>query len=373
MYFTNSVFVVDQSGKPLAPCHPAMARKLQASGKAKKIRLYPYVIALQKDVVDAVIPTLELRIDPGSKFTGFSIVDVSTNTILWGMELEHRGRLISESLTKRTSFRRGRRSRNTRYRKKRFNSHKPDGWLAPSLKHRVLTVETWIKKIQKYSPISSIAIERVKFDMQKMENPDIFGIEYQQGTLAGYTVREALLEHWGRECVYCGEKNTPLEIEHIQPKSKGGSDRFSNLTLACHNCNQNKGNCSVEEFLQDKPDLLAKIKANSKKLLSDAAAVNSTRNAIFDIALKTNLHVTAGDGASTKMVRIASGLPKEHWIDAACVASSSSVTGGLCSCSQANAAGGFPSVGDWRAISNRLVFLQKWDAPPLTCKAHDLL
>lgn len=316
---TNSIFVVDKNGTPLQPTNPGKARILQREGKAKKIRLYPFTIMLQHEINVPVNSDLELRIDPGSKISGFSIVSLKTNSVIWAMELEHRGQAISQELQKRAGFRRGRRSRNLRYRKKRFNRKKLEGWLAPSLRHRLLTVKTWIGRIIKYVPIVSIAIEKVKFDLQKLENPDIEGIEYQQGTLAGYSIREALLEHWGRECAYCGEKHLPLEIEHIKPKSKKGSDRFSNLTLSCHNCNQAKGNKPVEEYLASKPDILAKIKSHQKKVLSDAAAVNSTRNAVFEMASNFNLAVKSGDGASTKMTRIKSNLPKEHWIDSVCV------------------------------------------------------
>ncbi|MBR8837779.1 MAG: HNH endonuclease [Stigonema ocellatum SAG 48.90 = DSM 106950] len=322
---TNSVFVVDENGTPLQPTNPGKARILQREGKAKKIRLYPFTIMLQHEINVSVTSDLELRIDPGSKFTGLSIVNLKTNTTIWAMELEHRGQRLCEDLQKRAGFRRGRRSRNLRYRKKRFNRHKPDGWLAPSLRHRVLTVETWIRRIKKYAPIVSIAIESVKFDLQKMENPDISGVEYQQGTLQGYTIREALLEHWGRDCVYCGEKNQPLEIEHIKPKSKGGSNRFSNLTLSCTKCNQDKGNKSIEEYLAGNPTLLQEIKSKQKTPLKDAAAVNSTRIAILSSASKFGVPVITGDGASTKMIRIKSGLPKEHWIDSACVATDKTV------------------------------------------------
>ena len=277
---TNSVFVVDKNGTPLQPTNPGKARILQVQGKAKKIRLYPFTIMLLHEVNAPISSDLELRIDPGSKFTGFSIVSLKSETVIWGMELEHRGQLIRENLQKRAGFRKGRRSRNLRYRKKRFNRHKPDGWLAPSLIHRVLTVETWIRRIKKYVPIVSIAIESVKFDLQKIENPDISGFEYQQGTLQGYTIREALLEHWGLTCVYCGKKDQPLEVEHIKPKSKGGSDRFSNLTLSCTSCNQDKGNKSIDEYLAHNSILLQKIKSKQKTSLRDAATVNSTRNAI---------------------------------------------------------------------------------------------
>jgi 5-methylcytosine-specific restriction endonuclease McrA len=87
----------------------------------------------------------------------------------------------------------------------------------------------------------------VRFDLQKMENPEIRGVEYQQGTLAGYELREYLLEKWGRQCAYCDATDTPLEIEHIVARGQGGSDRASNLCLACHACNQKKANRPLAE------------------------------------------------------------------------------------------------------------------------------
>ena len=42
-----------------------------------------------------------------------------------------------------------------------------------------------------------------------------------EGTLAGYEVREYLLEKWGRQCAYCGAKDMPLQIEHIRPRASG--------------------------------------------------------------------------------------------------------------------------------------------------------
>src|SRR6056297_1813270 len=95
----------------------------------------------------------------------------------------------------------------------------------------------------------------------------ISGVEYQQGTLFGYEVREYLLEKWQRRCAYCGTENVPLEIEHVVPRSKGGSNRVSNLTLACHACNERKGNRPVQEFLADRPEVLKKILAGLKRPL----------------------------------------------------------------------------------------------------------
>ncbi|WP_424100894.1 RNA-guided endonuclease IscB [Moorena producens] len=263
------------------------------------------------------ISPCQIKIDPGSKVTGFALVQ--NNQVIWGMELEHRGGLIKRKLESRRAVRRGRRNRNTRYRKPRFlNRRRPEGWLAPSLEHRVLTIETWVKRLIKFCPINEFWVERVKFDTQKMQNPEINGVEYQQGELVGYEVREYLLEKWGRECAYCGQQSVPLQIEHIYPKSKGGSDRISNLCLACDKCNQRKGNKSIEDFLKKKPSLLQKIKSKAKQPLRDAAAVNSTRNKLVKV-LKRIKPIVTGTGAQTKYNRTKLGFPKEHWIDAACV------------------------------------------------------
>ena len=311
----NYIFVLDSRKRPLKPCTPKRARLLQQKGRAKAFRRYPFTLILT-DEATTPDPYLELRIDPGSRFTGFALVNPK-NEVIWAMELEHRPQQISESLRKRAGFRRSRRSRNSRYRKSRFNRTKPRGWLAPSLMHRVQTVETWIKRICRYAPVATITIEKVKFDFQKLENTEIEGVEYQQGTLAGSTLREALLEHWGRKCSYCGGENIPLQIDHIKPKSQNGSNRFNNLTLACECCNQKKGNQPIEKFLAHKPEVLKKIQAHCKKSLSDAAAVNSTRQKILEMALGTGLLVQGGSGALAKLVRAKSNLPKAHWIDAA--------------------------------------------------------
>ena len=155
--------------------------------------------------------------------------------------------------------------------------------------------------------------------MQQMEKPEISGIEYQQGTLVGYEVREYLLEKWDRTCAYCGKKDVPLEIEHIKPKSHGGSNRISNLALACRTCNQEKNNMPIDEFLKGKPELLKRIKSKAKASLKDAAAVNSTRWALFERLKATGLSIEVGSGGLTKFNRFKQQLEKMHWLDAACV------------------------------------------------------
>ncbi|NEQ80209.1 MAG: HNH endonuclease [Moorea sp. SIO2I5] len=313
----NYVFVIDTNKQPLNPIPPKKARRLLDKGKAAVFRMYPFTIILKTAINNPVVTNCQLKIDPGSKVTGFALVQ--NNQVIWGMELEHRGGLIKKKLESRSAVRRGRRNRHTRYRKPRFlNRKRPEGWLPPSLEHRILTIKTWIKRLIKFCPVNEIWVERVKFDPQKMQVPEINGVEYQQGELAGYEVREYLLEKWGRECTYCGKQSVPLQIEHIHPKSKGGSDRVSNLCLACEKCNQRKGNKPIEEFLKKKPSLLEKIKTKAKQPLKDAAAVNATRNKLVKVLWNIKPLIT-GTGAQTKYNRIKLGFPKEHWVDAACV------------------------------------------------------
>jgi 5-methylcytosine-specific restriction endonuclease McrA len=313
----NFVLVLDSRKIPLTPCKPSTARRLLELGKAAVFRQFPFTIILKKEV-DATPEPIELKLDPGSKITG--IVLKQGEQVILGAELTHRGQAIKSSLESRRSLRRGRRNRHTRYRKARFlNRTRPNGWLAPSLQHRVETTLTWVNRCRKLAPIGAIVQELVRFDLQQMENPEISGIEYQQGELQGYEVREYLLNKWERKCAYCSIENVSLQVEHIHPKAKGGSNRISNLCLACEKCNLKKGTQDIEQFLAKKPDVLKRVLAQAKRPLKDAAAVNSTRWALFNRLKETGLPVSTGSGGLTKFNRTWLKLPKSHWLDAACV------------------------------------------------------
>ena len=72
------------------------------------------------------------------------------------------------------------------------------GWLPPSLKSRVFNIETWVNRLRKVCNVQAISMELVRFDTQLMENPNIAGVQYQQGELMGFEVKEYLLEKWGQ-------------------------------------------------------------------------------------------------------------------------------------------------------------------------------
>jgi 5-methylcytosine-specific restriction endonuclease McrA len=284
---------------------------------------YPFTIILKYAVEQERVSPLRLKIDPGSKTTGLALVNDASGEVLFAAELTHRGYAIKASLDDRRARRRSRRRRHTRYRQPRFdNRRRKPGWLPPSLESRISNILTWTRRLSRLCPVTAISQELVKFDMQAMDNPEISGVEYQQGTLAGYELREYLLEKWQRKCAYCGKENVPLQIEHIHPRANGGTNRASNLTLSCESCNLKKGTQSIEKFLKDKPDVLKKILAQARLPLKAAAAVNATRWALISRLKKLGLPIECGSGGLTKFNRVSQGLEKAHWIDAACVGAS---------------------------------------------------
>jgi 5-methylcytosine-specific restriction endonuclease McrA len=326
-----TVFVLDKRKQPLMPCSEKRARLLLTRGRAVVVRRYPFAIRL-KDRVGGEVQPVRVKIDPGSKTTGIAVVtDEDGNKpakVLCLFELSHRGRQISEALTARRAFRRRRRGANLRYRAPRFdNRRKLQGWLAPSLRHRIDTCMSWVERLRRLVAVTGIALERVRFDTQLLEKPEISGVEYQQGVLAGYEVREYLLEKFDRACAYCGVCNVPLQIEHIVSRARGGSNRISNLTLACWSCNTEKGARPIEEFLAGKPAVFARIKAQARAPLKDAAAVNATRWALYQVLADTGLPVEASSGGRTKYNRARLGIPKTHALDAACVGDVATLVG----------------------------------------------
>ncbi len=190
------VFVLDKHHKPLMPCHPARARELLDKGRAVVHRLVPFVIRL-KDRVGGDVQPIRLLDDPGSKESGFALVretpaasdapvlndagdDVSgpTRTVLFKMELKHRGDVVHKKMESRRNARRSRRSRNMRYRSHRNdNRMRADGWFPPSLRTRLDTTMSWVRRLSKWAPVTSISMELVRFDTQKMQNPDVEDVD----------------------------------------------------------------------------------------------------------------------------------------------------------------------------------------------------
>jgi len=297
----NIVYVLNMRGQPLMPTQQQKANKLLKQGKAIVVKRTPFTIQLKYPTGEAKQPIV-LGIDAGYSHIGYSAITEKKELISGDLELR---KDIRRKLTQRKQYRRTRRSRRW-HREPRFdNRKKEDRWLAPSIKHKLDSHLKLIAKIKEILPITSTIVEVASFDAQRMQNPEIPGVEYQQGELRGYEVREYLLEKGGRKCAYCGKTDVPLEVEHIIPGSKGGSNRVSNLTISCHECNQKKGNSTAEEF--GHPE----VQKKSKKTLKATAFMNVVKQRIVD-ALKCKWTY----GYITKHNRIKLGLEKSHSNDA---------------------------------------------------------
>jgi hypothetical protein len=113
-----------------------------------------------------------------------------------------------------------------------------------------------------------------------------------------------------------------LQIEHINARANGGTNRISNLCLACEPCNTAKGTQDVRAFLAKKPAVLSRLLAQAKTPLKDASAVNATRWALYRRLQAFGLPVEVGSGGLTRFNRVSRGLAKAHWVDASCVGKS---------------------------------------------------
>jgi hypothetical protein len=210
--------------------------------------------------------------------------------------------------------RRRRRSANLRYRPPRFlNRRRKRGWLPPSLLSRVLNVLTWTARLSRWCPITRLDVEQVCFDIQLLQNPEITGVEYQHGELFGWEIRAYLLLKYAYQCVYCGKRDIPFELDHILPLSRGGSSRIANLCLACHACNRAKGTQTAAEW--GHPE----VEVQAQTPLRDAAAVNTTRTKLVEELAVFGLPLGTWTGGRTRWNRARFGIEKTHALDALCV------------------------------------------------------
>ena len=307
------VLVVDKHKKPCNTISEAYARILLFNKQAVIHKRFPFTIRLKNDKAVLKDRAYTVKLDPGSRTTGVAIVDNKDSVVMLA-EVEHRGHLIKKDLDSRRNVRKSRRQRKTRYREARFlNRTKPKGWLAPSVKSRADNVINFIKKYKKLLNIDKVMIENVSFDTAQMtSSTKLYGANYQQGPLYQNKLRSFIFNRSGGKCVYCGAKAE--EIDHVIPRSNGGTNSTYNLLASCRACNQMKSNLSLKDFGK----LVGKdfSKLEPKKLPKDAAIVQSSRNYMAREITKLVSDTTTYDAWMTKYNRDSLGLPKEHYYDA---------------------------------------------------------
>lgn len=299
------VYVQDIDGKPMMPTtRHGKVRRLLKANKATVVNLCPFTIQLTYKSTDHKQP-VTLGIDAGAKHIGFSATTEKEE--LFACETILRTDIV-DLLSTRSQNRRTRRSR-LRYRKPKFNNRvfsKKKGWVAPSVKQRIDSHLNEVNEIHKILPITKIVIEAAQFDTHEMKNPNISGIDYQNGEQLGFwNVREYVLFRDGHKCSYCKGKSKDLilNIHHIESRKTGG-DSPSNLITLCETCHKeyHKGNID--------------LKVRRGKSLCGAAIMGIMKWRLYDELKSRYSNVSMTFGYITKYNRIKYGIEKSHTSDA---------------------------------------------------------
>src|ERR1700730_14623426 len=301
------VYVLNCHSEPFMPCQPRKARLLLQEGKAKVVRMVPFTIQLLYGS-SGYKQEVSLGIDVGTHHIGVSAT--TEQKVLFEAEVQLRSD-IQKVIATRRQFRRARRNRKTRYRKARFmNRTKPQGWLAPSVQHKVDCHLKTLRLSHRILPIRQTTIEMAQFDLQKIRNPAISGEEYQQGPQLGFwNVREYVLARDGHLCQWCQgtSQDRILNVHHIESRKTGG-DRPDNLITLCETCHDLIHRTHQEHQI-----------ARKSRGFRDATQMGIIRWRIYEQAKELFPHVHLTYGYLTKQTRITYQLEKSHRVDARCI------------------------------------------------------
>lgn len=302
---THLVYVINQNGHPLMPCKPSKARKLLRDGRANVKHRTPFTIQLRWDCEEQVQDVV-VGIDKGSSVTGLACV--GRGEILLSGEILHR-KDVKEKLNARRAHRRSRRNRRWYRPCRTMNraSSKRSGRLPPSIKTNVEEVIRVVRRLP--LPITRIVIEDVQVDIARLNDPTVQGSRYQDPTRLDENLRIACLLRDRYQCQHCGKRQVRLEAHHVQYRQHGGKDTLSNLLTLCESCHHG---------------------VHEGKIMLAVTGVSSHLDQIAQRSMqgKSYLYTTLGNafplstlfGYQTATRRKHQELPKEHDIDALCIA-----------------------------------------------------
>jgi len=279
--------------------------------KATVIQSRPFTIQLAYDTADQVQNTT-LGIDSGYLNIGYSVISNKKELISGEVKLL---KGMSERLKERAMYRNQRRRR-LRYRKPRFDNRRSmEGWLAPSVQHKLDSHVYFIDSLKKIVPIHNIIVEVANFDIQRINNPNIGGEGYQSGEQSGFwNLREYILHRDNHECQSSNctnqGKSKILDVHHVGFWNQDRTDRPGNLITLCDKCHTPKNHKVSGLRYGWTPKL---------KSFRDATFMSTVR-----WRLKNMLECQHNWGYETKSRRISLSLEKTHYNDAFCIAGGAS-------------------------------------------------
>lgn len=338
------IYVLSPDGKPLMPTRRwGRVRHLLKEGKAKIVSRNPLTIQLLYETTTYTQP-LTLGIDPGSGGIGVA-VRKENGEVVFAAELKTRTREVTENMEERRGHRRARRGNQRDKRKRRAahtgtvfeakefaiaqtekllvckgikpkpirfqNRKRAEGWLTPTARHLLETHENFINKVTKILPITRVVVEYAQFDLQKLENPEIQGKEYQNGRMKGYAnVTEYVLGRDGYACQLCKKSQGLLHVHHVVWRSKRGEDVPENLVTLCIGCHE-------KVHQEDEVDAQVKeLFAGLKKRYVHPTLVNTIMPGFYEWLSKRFTQVDKVYGYQTKERRRELHLVKAHYLDA---------------------------------------------------------
>lgn len=301
------VYVLDRNGVPLMPTSRCgRVRILLKQGKAKVVKRTPFTIKLLYESTSYKQPVV-LGIDAGSKTIGVSATTEKQE--LYAAEVKPRND-ITKNLDSRRDFRRARRFRKKRYRKAKFDNRvksKHKGWLAPSIESKIHTHLRIIDLVAKILPIQKVVIETAEFDIHKLKNPKVSGIEYQLGEKYGeQNTRQYILHRDNYTCRCCGSKEGVL---YVVPAERKATIAPEDLYTVCRKCFVHHGK-THEPY-----------KFRKKRYFAHPTFMGIMRKTLIARAKEMfpNLQIEETDGYITKGIREQYNISKSHIADARCI------------------------------------------------------
>lgn len=304
------VYVLNHKGKPLMPCSPRKARLLLKEHRAKVVKRTPFTIQWIAPTRSYTQP-ITLGVDSGYAHVGLSAISGEKELLIADVTL--RTDIVKLNSEKR-QYRKARRTRKTWHRKPRFlNRKKPGGWLAPSIQHKLDSHIKVINQVKAVLPVFQINIEAAAFDIQKIKNPGISGVDYQNGVQKDFwNVREYVLYRDSHTCQYCKgkSKDKVLEVHHIMSRQVGG-DRPRNLITLCSTCHKKVSRGKIV------------LKIKPSKGFKAETFMTMVRWRLINQLKEMGHNVSHTYGYLTKSTRIVLGLTKSHINDAFVIAGGS--------------------------------------------------
>ena len=353
---TEYIYVLGIDGKPQMPTNRKVrVRRLFKLGRAKIVDTVPFTIQLLYKN-EPVLQPITIAEDPGRTNIGAAVLTQLGN-LVFSAVVETRNKSIKKLMTDRKAHRqasrRGERKARQRLAKRhgsmikagmiirklpqyaadkfvtckiiknteaRFCNRKriPD-WLTPTVNHLVQTHVNLIKKVEKYLPITDVAIEVNRFAFMQMENPGISGVDFQNGPLKGFDdIKAAIREQQHGKCLMC--KNDIEHFHHIVPHSKGGSNTIQNQAGLCKKCHAK---------VHTDAEFQAKFEDKKEGLIKKYGALSALNQAVPFICKELLKiygaeHVHFCTGKDTSLIRSSLGYEKTkdnqmHEVDAYCI------------------------------------------------------